>query len=258
MNNLTQNIETSLIKIGFSFINCNVCGSFRKIKIKTDNLREDCTCKKCKSNSRKRHLASIILQTIKDNKFSSLKDISKDFDCKIYNVESNGAIHNYLKHINNYVCSEYFGTYADFGNEKGGILNVDLMDIPFDDSIFDLIISTEVFEHIPNPYKAFNEIHRILKKGGSHIFTVPYYDDRENDEVRSVLNKKNEIMHLLEPQFHGDPIRIEDGVLVYTIFANEMVLKLENSGYKVTIDRKRSLKNGILGNNNIVFITTKI
>lgn len=258
MDNLIQSTENLLVKIGFSFIYCNVCGSYTKIKIRTDNLREDCTCKKCKSNSRKRHLASIILQTISDTKFSSLKDIPRDFDCKIYNVESNGALHNYLKHINNYVCSEYFGPYETFGKEKGGILNIDLMDIPFSENVFDLIISTEVFEHIPNPYKAFSEIHKILKKGGSHIFTVPYYDERDNDEVRSILNEKNEIIYLLEPQYHGDPIRENDGILVYTIFAKEMMQKLEKMGYSVIMNRKRSLKNGVLGNNNIVFITTKI
>lgn len=257
MNDKIQSIENLLRKIGFGFIYCNVCGGYRKIKIKTHNLREDCTCKKCKSNSRKRHLAAIILQTINDNGFSSLKDIPKDFDCKIYNVESNGALHHYLRHINNYVCSEYFGPYATFGKEKNGVLNVDLMDIPFDENTFDLIVSTEVFEHIPNPYKAFDEIYRILKKGGSHIFTVPYYDERENDEVRSILNEKNEIVHLLEPEFHGDPIRKEEGILVYTIFAKEMIQKLEKIGYTVILNRKRNLKNGILGDNNIVFITTK-
>lgn len=131
------------------------------------------------------------------------------------------------------------------------------MDIPFDENTFDLIVSTEVFEHIPNPYKAFDEIYRILKKGGSHIFTVPYYDERENDEVRSILNEKNEIIHLLEPEFHGDPIRKEEGILVYTIFAKEMIQKLEKIGYTVILNRKRNLKNGILGDNNIVFITTK-
>ncbi|BAP33579.1 uncharacterized protein CHSO_4542 [Chryseobacterium sp. StRB126] len=254
-------IEKQLTRVGFSFIFCNVCGSIRKIKIRTNNLREDATCKKCNSISRKRHLSKVILELInrKNNtSYSSLREISKDSGLRIYNVESNGALHHYLKHIDHYICSEYFGPYETHGKEQNGILNVDLMNIPFDDNTFDLIVSTEVFEHIPNPYKAFSEVHRILKKGGSHVFTVPYYEDKENDEVRAFLDGNNEIVHLMKPEYHGDPIRSDEGILVYTIFAKEMQKKLELIGFKVTLNTERNIINGILGDNNIVFITTKL
>lgn len=40
---------------------------------------------------------------------------------------------------------------------------------------FDFIISSEVFEHIPQPVsRAFDNVHRLLKPGGVLIFTVPY------------------------------------------------------------------------------------
>lgn len=240
-------LQKIFIKIGYGFIFCNICGGLRKIKIKSSNLREDCLCKRCKSNSRKRHLALVILETVYNNAYKSFKEIHKNSEFKIFNTESNGAIHDYLKHVNNYVCSEYFGPYETFGKEKDGVLNIDLMDIPFNENIFDLVISTEVFEHIPDPYKAFKEVHRILKPGGRHIFTVPFYDNKEKDEVRSVLNDKNEIVYLLEPQYHGDPIRSEDGVLVYTIFAKEMIGKLERLGFSVITDLHTAGKNGIFG-----------
>lgn len=251
--------EKIIIRIGFSFIYCNVCGKISKIRIRSTNLREDCICKKCRSNSRKRHISSVFLKKLRNNShtFSSLKSINSNLNISIYNVESNGALHNNLKHLKDYVCSEYFGSYESIGKEVNGVLNVDLMNTPFDSNLFDYIVSTEVFEHIPNPYKAFGEIYRILKPGGSHIFTVPYYSNKENDEVRAILNERNEIVHLLEPQYHGDPIRSDEGILVFTIFAKEMHSKLENIGFKVEIDFQRSLKNGILGDNNIVFITTK-
>ncbi|MDC8098324.1 class I SAM-dependent methyltransferase [Chryseobacterium rhizosphaerae] len=258
---MNEFVEKQLVKIGFSFIFCNVCGSIRKIKIRTENLREDATCKKCNSNSRKRHLTEEILELInKKNKtsYNSLRKIKKDSGLKIYNVESNGALHHYLKHINNYVCSEYFGPYEMYGKEQHGILNVDLMNIPFDDNTFDLVVSTEVFEHIPNPYKAFSEVYRILKKGGAHVFTVPYYEDKENDEVRAFLDDNNEIVHLMKPEYHGDPIRSDEGILVYTVFAKEMHKKLEAIGFEVEVNKKRSIIDGILGDNNIVFTTTKV
>jgi 2-polyprenyl-3-methyl-5-hydroxy-6-metoxy-1,4-benzoquinol methylase len=40
---------------------------------------------------------------------------------------------------------------------------------------FDFIISTEVFEHVPQPVsRAFHNVHRLLKPGGILIFTVPF------------------------------------------------------------------------------------
>lgn len=256
-----QRIEQFLLKKRKSYIFCKVCGKFNKINISSDNLREDGICRKCHSNSRKRHLASVLLSSLKQKGMSvspsSLRTIPANSNISLYNVESNGSLHNYLRHINNYVCSEYFGPYEIFGHEQNGILNVDMQDIPFEENRFDYVISTEVFEHIPNPYKAFQETHRILKKGGSHIFTVPYKGG-EKDEVRSVLNEKNEIVHLMEPQYHGDPIRAEEGIIVFTIFSEEMISRLEAMGFLVVVDNKRSLLYGILGDGNIVFTATKI
>ncbi|MEO8770337.1 MAG: class I SAM-dependent methyltransferase [Ferruginibacter sp.] len=186
-----------------------------------------------------------------------MRHIPENVNISVYNVESNGALHNYLKHINNYVCSEYFGPYDIVGKDQNGILNVDLEDIPFDQNSFDYVITTEVFEHIPRPYKAFEEIHRVLKKGGSHIFTVPFKSGYD-DEIRATMNEKNEINHLMKPEYHGDPIRNEDGILVFTVFAGEMISKLERMGFKVTMNKRRNLVYGILGDENRVFTATKI
>lgn len=252
-------IEKILQTIGFSFAHCNVCGNISKIRIRTDNLREDGICKKCRSNSRKRHLSEVLLKEIqkKGSAFSSLKGINNQLNINLYNVESNGALHNNLRHLRSYTCSEYFGPYETHGTKVNGVLNVNLMETPFRSNTFDYVISTEVFEHIPDPYKAFNEVYRVSKVGGSHIFTVPYYSNAEMDEVRSIVNENNEIVHLMEPQYHGDPIRSDEGILVYTIFEKEMLAKLEDIGFKVQVNKSRNFRNGILGDNNIVFITTK-
>jgi ubiquinone/menaquinone biosynthesis C-methylase UbiE len=50
----------------------------------------------------------------------------------------------------------------------------DITAIPVPDASFDVVMCTEVFEHIPNPNKAFEELNRILKKGGYLIITAPF------------------------------------------------------------------------------------
>lgn len=42
------------------------------------------------------------------------------------------------------------------------------------DNSFDLIICTEVLEHVANPFAATTEINRILKPGGQAFITTPF------------------------------------------------------------------------------------
>jgi SAM-dependent methyltransferase len=44
---------------------------------------------------------------------------------------------------------------------------------PLSDS-FDLIIAEQVFEHLPRPYRAAQNIHQMLKPGGHFLVTTPF------------------------------------------------------------------------------------
>jgi SAM-dependent methyltransferase len=45
--------------------------------------------------------------------------------------------------------------------------------IPFPDGTFDNVFTIEVLEHVPNPFGAIAEIHRVLKPGGIWVVSVP-------------------------------------------------------------------------------------
>jgi ubiquinone/menaquinone biosynthesis C-methylase UbiE len=45
--------------------------------------------------------------------------------------------------------------------------------MPFENNFFDVIVLAWVLEHLSDPAKAFSEIHRVLKPGGSVIFITP-------------------------------------------------------------------------------------
>jgi ubiquinone/menaquinone biosynthesis C-methylase UbiE len=49
-----------------------------------------------------------------------------------------------------------------------------LENMPFKDNFFDVVVMTDVIEHVENEVKAFSEIYRVLKKGGCLIITSPY------------------------------------------------------------------------------------
>ncbi len=50
----------------------------------------------------------------------------------------------------------------------------DITSIPEPEGSFDVILCTEVFEHIPDPIKAIAEFSRLLRKGGKLIITAPF------------------------------------------------------------------------------------
>lgn len=88
----------------------------------------------------------------------------------------------YCNHLN-YV-SQDFAQYEGEGNGKGlqtGTWNLDDLDITCDissipepDGSFDVILCTEVFEHLPDPLQAIKEFSRLLGKGGMLIITAPF------------------------------------------------------------------------------------
>lgn len=46
--------------------------------------------------------------------------------------------------------------------------------IPCEDSLFDLIVTQEVLEHVASPFLAIKEIHRVLKTGGYAYVQLPF------------------------------------------------------------------------------------
>ncbi len=51
----------------------------------------------------------------------------------------------------------------------------DACTLPYEDGFFDVVVSCDVFEHIDDHVKAASEVHRVLKKDGVLVFTVPAF-----------------------------------------------------------------------------------
>jgi ubiquinone/menaquinone biosynthesis C-methylase UbiE len=50
----------------------------------------------------------------------------------------------------------------------------DAFNLPYKSGSFDIVISSEVIEHVFNPEEFVKELSRVVKKGGSLIITTPY------------------------------------------------------------------------------------
>jgi SAM-dependent methyltransferase len=154
------------------------------------------------------------------------------------------------------VCSEYWGSERVPGSQVNGIRHEDLERLSFADATFDVVLSSDVLEHVADAYAAHREILRVLRPGGCHIFTVPFRPWAANDEVRA-RRVDGSIEYIAEPQYHDDPIRPEPGALVWRIFGIGMLAELSRIGFRTRMLRTRHPRYGILGGNALVFLARK-
>ena len=76
--------------------------------------------------------------------------------------------------------AEYDGSGDDLGLQMGefdyGKLDIvsDITDIPCEDDSFDVILCSEVIEHVPRPRDVIREFARLLRPGGELIITAPF------------------------------------------------------------------------------------
>lgn len=228
---------------------CPVCGEHSVFRGFSLNLRETGHCSSCASTNRQRQMAyairKIMLMAPK-GRFVFPNEFS------IFNAESTGPLHQRLSSISGYISSEYFGDGYRRGEEVDGIRHEDLQNLSFADRSLDLILSSDVLEHMPAPYRAHREIFRVLKPGGRHIFTVPFNPGESKDDVRATI-VDGKIVHLAEKLFHGDPVRPDEGILVWTIFGTEMMKRLEDIGFDASAWNFYEPDSGIIGAGAIVF-----
>jgi SAM-dependent methyltransferase len=82
-----------------------------------------------------------------------------------------------------------------FGYVKKG----DVCALPFDDGIFDVVLATDIIEHVDDDDLALAEIARVLKPGGRVLITVPAFGSLWGLQDEVALHKRRyRIMPLLK------------------------------------------------------------
>ncbi len=158
---------------------CPVCAGWTWFLVTCEpaGLRNDAFCARCGSVARTRHVALAILDAFRTRGIRALADFGRHPEIAVWHTSARGPIAAQLRPAPNHVvCTEYFDDVPP-GTSRDGVLCQDLQALTFDDNAFDLVISEDVFEHIPDYRAAFAEVHRVLKPGGCHVFTVPYYPE---------------------------------------------------------------------------------
>jgi SAM-dependent methyltransferase len=81
-------------------------------------------------------------------------------------------------------------TTTDLNSPLADVL-ADICNLPFEDNQFDFILCNHVLEHIPDDFKAMQEIYRVLKPDGTAILQIPLENDRDvTFEDDSITDRK--------------------------------------------------------------------
>jgi SAM-dependent methyltransferase len=158
--------------------------------------------------------------------------VSPARSARIYLSEQVTALYKWVRRRHPHaVGSEYLrdGTPRGQMNPQG-IRHEDLTALSFADEAFDVILSLEVMEHIPDFRPAFAECARILAPGGTMVLGVPFHRG-PNHLFRALVRDDGTIEHLHPPEYHGDPLDSR-GCLCFHHFGWDILDFLRQAGFR--------------------------
>jgi glycosyltransferase involved in cell wall biosynthesis/SAM-dependent methyltransferase len=212
------------------------------------NWREGLVCPSCKMKNRQRLIALLINQVYLNEVGKTLYFMEKV--TPFYEWANKSLINHQL------IGSEYLGHEYESGAIINGIQHEDAEHLSFIDQSIDLIVSNDVFEHVPNPQTALSECARVLKPGGILLATIPFYHYSDQSIARAEI-VNGEIKHLLPPLYHINPLST-NGSLVFTDFGWDIIETIKNAGFSVaSVDIYSSAELGHLGGGQIIFKAKK-
>ena len=148
----------------------------------------------------------------------------------VYITEQNTHLFNFMRRIlPRLIGSEYLPETPFGSKDTRGIRSEDLTNLTLGDNSQDAILSLDVLEHIPNYQTALSECARVLRPGGRIYITVPFAGSAET-LVRAKVIENGEIVHLQEPDYHGDPIN-GAGILCYYYFGWDILENMKAAGF---------------------------
>jgi len=191
------------------------------------DLRESSLCPHCGCSFRSRALAQAIMAELPFNSvdiFSNWVKKANRTNLRVVEINACGQLHESLKKIKNLKYSEYGKGANNFWRLLlGGPRSEDITALSYKDNSFDLVLHSEVLEHVEDVNKALAECRRILKSSGRCLFTVPVIMERKTKQCAWFDPKTGKIRYLEKPSYHGSGKK--DDFLVFWEFGGDIVGK---------------------------------
>ena len=196
--------------------------------------REGSCCTWCGSSLRSGLLAAAIVAAANRQSTSSASHLNELFrnplarKLAIAEINSAGNLHRYLTR-----CPGL--RFSEFGSTSPAIPSEDLMQLSYESASFDLVITSDTLEHVPDIDRALSETCRILKPGGMHVFSVPVVWDRPTRRRAALTD--GVLTHFLPPSYHGAAEQNKTDFLVFNEFGADFPATCARAGYEVELLR---------------------
>jgi hypothetical protein len=251
---------------------CNVCGWRTKFVFSDPALyRESLNCVHCLTTSRYRSMARGLLEAVRRlagvraASLAQLPGVPRERRLSVYDTQvpfdagaSAYPIPTLLER-----CSWIDLSVSTWkpGRPAGEALgprttNQDLERLTFADASFDVVLTSDVMEHVRLEQRAHEQVRRVLKPGGIYLFTVPHFRDRTTIDRVKIVDPADPSrdVDVLPREYHGDA-NAEDGrALAYRSFGTDLDGKLRGLGFEVEYTKRDFPENGIL-NTELFFCT---
>lgn len=197
--------------------------------------REGVGCRACGCVTRFQYLAGVIMQELDAaalgcDTFSDFADSTQFKALQVAEINGCGAaLHGLLKRNPSLAYSEY-------GSNDPEIPSEDLLALTYGSNVFDLVITSDTLEHVPDLAGALGEIERVLKPGGRHIFTVPTVWDGRKTRRRAAA-EGGRIVNFLPPSYHGAWEAQSPDRLVFHEFGDDVLDYLRTAETRVRVRR---------------------
>jgi hypothetical protein len=126
--------------------------------------------------------------------------------------------------------SEFLPDTPSGRHDARGIRSEDLTRLSFADASFDVLLSFEVLEHVPDYRAALRECARVMAPGGLALITAPFLTNAAETLVRASIAADGTTVHHEPPDYHGDPIS-DRGILCYYWFGWSLLDDLRAAGF---------------------------
>jgi SAM-dependent methyltransferase len=176
-------------------------------------------CIRCRANLRYELLARYLRLSFPD--ISGLDVLELDYGSPIRGI---------LARARTYTRSFYRDNVAPGTVRGDGAVCQDITRLTYADASLDLIVSSDVLEHVPDVGAAFRESARVLRPGGVHVFTVP----PQAATSRRAKIENGRVVHIASPEYHSDPLD-PAGVLAFWDFGPDLAEKFPDTGLDIRV-----------------------
>lgn len=215
---------------------CICCGAVQTFVRRSYSVRESYCCAYCGASARYRGQAQALLRALPaydETNLAGLVNNDQFRGHKIYEPGTIGPFRSFFNSLPGYYQSDFF-VHAERGPSRRPFPHQDLKNLSLEDGSFDIVITSDILEHVRRPIEALSEIYRVLTPGGIMVTTVPMQAPLPIKTVRRVDSSGENGTLLLPPNYHGNGKGGRS--LVYTDFGQDVISELKRIGFTASLE----------------------